>query len=318
MKKFIIEIVFFFFLPLSIIAVVAEYSLRNIPNDYAYKSSWMDNNSRNIEVLYLGPSTIFYDLDPAISKWKGFNASHVSQPLIYDHFIFNKYLDKMDSLKYVVLGVDYWSPRGTMKETTEWWRMKYYTIHYDCPYDKDKTKYSYELYFHNPETMTIAAKGTLRLLGLNNVSHLTVNEYGYGTNYTSDKRAEEWDNGQEEGERHNILISSAYQSDDIYHQNIDFIKDISKKCKDRGVKLILLGSPHYISYNNTIERKFIDDRDLFCESLASSHDNVYFINYSELNLFSADEYYDAMHLNEHGSRRFTELIDKELDNLSTR
>ncbi len=315
MRKFIIEIVFFFLLPLSLIAVVAEYSIRKIPNDYAYKSSWLNNNSNDIDVLYLGPSTVFYDIDPALSKWRGFNAAHVSQPIKYDHFIFNKYLDQMQSLKYVVMGIDYWSPHGTMEGTAEWWRVKYYTIHYDSPYHEGKNKYKYELYFHDPLRFGYAIKGGLRLVGLNNISHLTVNELGFGTNYTSINKSQDWDNGVSEGERHNELMKNTPSTTDIYNQNVEYIKDISQKSKERGIKVILLGSPHYESYNNTINRRFIDERDNLCEMIANTFDNVHFINYSELNLFSPDEYFDAMHLNEKGAKRFTSIIDSIMDEL---
>ena len=92
MKKYLINILLYFILPILTIGVVWEYSIRSIPNDYAYKSKWLNNNADSIEVLYLGPSTIMYDIDPSFSKLKGFNAAHVSQSIKYDHFIFNKYI----------------------------------------------------------------------------------------------------------------------------------------------------------------------------------------------------------------------------------
>lgn len=309
MKKFIIEIVFFFFLPLSIIAVVAEYSLRNIPNDYAYKSNWLNNNSSSVEVLYLGPSTIFYDIDPTLSKLKGFNAAHVSQPIEYDHFIFNKYIDQMPALKYVVMGIDYWSPHGTMKGTTEWWRIKYYTIHYDNPDHERKGKYKYELYFHNTETLGIAAKGALRLVGLNNISHRTVNELGFGTNYSTAHKPEEWDNGVSEGERHNLLAKNLTDGEILYKRNMELVKDICNKAKERGIKIIILGSPHYKSYNNTINQSMIKERAKFCQAIADQYDNTTFINLSETDLFTEEDYYDALHLNDVGAKKLTEILD---------
>ncbi len=316
MRKFVIEILLFFFLPLSLIAVVAEYSIRKIPNDYEYKSSWLTNNSNEIDVLYLGPSTIFYDIDPKMSKWKGFNASHVSQSLKYDNFIFNKYIDQMKSLKYVVLGIDYWSPSGSMENGTEWWRIKYYTIYYDSPYHQGKNKYKYEIYFHNTETFSTAFQGLKRQIGIGDVTHKTVDDLGFGLSYSSKDKTEDWDNGIPEGERHNKLIDETSRNLQIISDNYDYVKDICEKSKERGIKVILLGSPHYKSYNNTIERRFIDERNRFCENISSTFDNVKFLNLSESDIFYEDDYYDAMHLNEIGAKKFTDIVDKYIDELT--
>lgn len=312
MKKYLIELFFFFIIPLVVIAVVAEYSVRKIPNDYAYKNTWLSNHSQEIEALYLGPSTVAYDIDPTISKINGFNAAHVSQPIKYDHFIFNKFFDQMKSLKYVIIGIDYWSPTGNMETTTEWWRIKYYTIYYNSPYHEGKSRYKYELYFHNTETLGIAIRGFFRFLGLSKISHLTVNERGYGTNYNTQKKVAEWDNGITEAERHNIMISESKENENPYNTNMDYIRDICKKCQERDVKVILLGAPIYKSYVNTIKKEYIEERDEFCNNIANSFDNTIYINMTQSDLFTESDFFDANHLNEIGTRKFTEILDQAI------
>ena len=314
MKKYILETLFYFLLPIAAIAIVAEYSIRKIPNDYAYKSNWLDKNSHDIEALYLGPSSIAYDIDPSLSRLSGFNAAHVSQPIKYDHFIFNKYIDQMQSLKYVVLGIDYWTPYGSIEDTPEWWRVKYYTIYYDSPLHEGKSKYKYELYFHNTENFGIALKGFLRMFGLNNISHLTVNERGYGINYTTKDKTLDWDNGLAEAERHNAMISESKTKSDHYKQNLDYIYDICRKSQARGIKVILLGSPIYQSYTNTIEKKLISERAEFCNTITKSFDNAIFIDLTESELFAADDFFNANHLNEIGARKFTSMVDSIMTN----
>lgn len=316
MKKYLINILLYFIFPILTIGVVWEYSIRSIPNDYAYKSKWLNNNADSIEVLYLGPSTIMYDINPLFSKWKGFNAAHVSQSLKYDHFIFNKYINQMDSLKYIILGVDFWSPYGEIEHSTEWWRIKYYTIHYNSPYHENKFKYKYEIYYHNPRTLQIAAQGASRLLGLGNVSHRTVNDMGHGTNYTTSNKALDWDNGITEAIRHNELIDKYQKYTQDYKNNFEYVSDICKVSQERGIKVILLGSPVYTSYTKTLDTKHIMNRNSFCQTIAGMYSNTTFIDLTDSNLFSADDFYDSNHLNEIGAEKLTKIIDNNIYELS--
>ncbi len=316
MKRYLLDAFLYIIIPMTLIAFVWENSIRSIPNDYAYKSEWLSKNSQNIEVLYLGPSTIMYGIDPTLSKWKGFNASHVSQPLSYDHFIFNKYIDQMKSLKFVVLGMEYWSLYGSLKEGAEWWRVKYYTIHYGSPYHENKFKYKYELCIHNYKSLGIAAKGFMRLLGLGNVSHVIVNELGYGTNYTTDNKSADWDNGAKEASRFSTLILESKATNNITTMNKEYIKDICAKCKEKGIKVILLSTPLYKTFNDNMDGRIIAERDDYSQSITSSFDNVAFLNLSENELFKAEDYYDGNHLDEHGAKKLTLIVDSIITSIN--
>ncbi|NLX81574.1 MAG: DUF1574 family protein [Proteiniphilum sp.] len=312
-KRYLIDSFIYFIIPLLIIAIAWEFSIRSIPNDYSYKSKWLKDNAHDIEVLYLGPSTVMYDIDPTTSKWKGFNAAHVSQSLKYDHFIFDKYINQMTSLKQIVLGIDYWSPHGQMEQSTEWWRVKYYTIHYNSPYHENKFKYKYELYFHNPRTLKIAAQGAARILGMGNVSHLNVNNLGYGTNYNVNNKLIDWDNGVNEAMRHNELIKTYKNDKQAYEENLNYVSDICKLSEERGIKVILLAPPIYKSYTNTLDNEYINDRNAFCQSIADKYSNTTFLDLSNSDLFAADDFYDANHLNDEGTRKMVGLMDEQIE-----
>ena len=77
MKKFVLRILLLFFLPIVFIALIAEYSIRQIPNDYSYKNQWMETNSKSINILCLGPSSVYYGINPQYFDKKAFNGSHV-------------------------------------------------------------------------------------------------------------------------------------------------------------------------------------------------------------------------------------------------
>ncbi|HRB69044.1 MAG TPA: hypothetical protein PLC92_02955, partial [Chitinophagales bacterium] len=77
-----------------------ELLLRDIPNDYSFKKNYLNTNSNNIEVLFLGSSHIYYGINPEYISQKSFNAAHISQSLNFDLAILEKYKDRWTNLKY--------------------------------------------------------------------------------------------------------------------------------------------------------------------------------------------------------------------------
>ncbi len=315
MKKYLLEIVFYFLLPAALIAVVSEYSLRKIPNDYAYKNQWLTQNSRDVEVLALGSSCVLYGIAPQLLQKKGFNAAYFSQSLKYDHFIFNKFIDQMPYLEYVIIGMDYWSPFGAIEESPEWWRAKYYNIHYGSRFHRWEAKYNYELYFRNIETFKRAGMGFLTLLGLKNETYRLVNDLGYATDYTMNNRPVEWDNGESTVSHHNELIYSSSKGN--IDQNRQFVEEIISTSADRNVKVMLVNFPMYKSYrNNRVQELVSQERD-FYNYFVEKYENVFFHDFSADARFSENDFYDANHLNEKGAEKFTRILDSIMVHQST-
>jgi hypothetical protein len=75
---------FLFILPLLALLALAEYLLRNIPNDYRLKAATYKDRAGEIQTLILGSSYAFYDLDPAFFRTRTFNGGHVAQTLDLD------------------------------------------------------------------------------------------------------------------------------------------------------------------------------------------------------------------------------------------
>ena len=135
---------------------------------------------------------------------------------------------------------------------------------------------------------------------------------GHGTNYTTSNKAPDWDNGTIEAIRHNELINSYYKDTLDYKNNFDYVRDICKVSQDRGIKVILLGSPIYSSYTNTLDTIHIMNRNSFCQAIADMYSNTTFTDLTDSNLFSDSDFYDANHLNEIGAEKFTKLIDNTI------
>ena len=105
MKKLIRNIAIFIF-PILLCLLVMEFFLRKIPNDYMYKAEYLEKNSSDVEVLYLGNSHTYFGINPEYSSFKSFNAAYTSQSLDLDYKVFSKYKN-WESLKTIVIPVDY-------------------------------------------------------------------------------------------------------------------------------------------------------------------------------------------------------------------
>src|SRR5690554_748666 len=316
MKQYLKEVLLYFLVPAALIAIVAEYSLRSIPNDYALKNRWLTANSRDVEVLALGASSVLHDIDPRYLQKRGFNAAHLSQSLKYDHLIFNKFIDQMPSLEYVIMGIDYWTPFGDIEESPEWWRVKYYNIHYGGKFYRWEGRYNYELYFRDIGSFKRAGNGLLTLLGMKDETHVTIDDRGYGTQYTLDNRSAEWDNGEVEASRHNALIADGAGKNRI-EQNRQYVEEIIKKSAERNVVVMLVIVPLYQSYRDNQDREFVNQQKAFCDYFAENYLNVLFYDFSADPRFKEDDFYDANHLNEEGTKKFTLLLDSIMANPST-
>lgn len=314
MKKFILEITFIFLFPILCIAVVAEYSIRSIPNDYSYKNQWMEKNCKSINILCLGPSSVLFGLDPTYFDKKAFNGAHVSQSLNYDNFIFNKFIKQMDSLEYLVLDIDYWSPFSSLETSEEWWRAKNYNIYYGCEYHKGEIKYNYELAMHNLNTFKSAANGLLAVIGFENFSNINTNKLGFGINYSSKNKRPNWNNGKTEALRHNLWIKEEEHLS-LINTNKIYVDDILKKCAAKKIKVLIINTPTCVTYQNNLNTNYLKKKKDFCKSFEQAYNNVIYLDFSDDKRFFDEDFFDGDHLNEIGAKKFTLIINKQISEL---
>ena len=145
MKRFLRDIALFV-LPLLIIAVAMEFVGEAIPNSYTYKRDYIEQQGAEIRTLILGSSNAYDGLNPSVLP-QAFNLANSSQTLEDDYRLLAKYIDSMDSLQTVIVGLGYHS----LGATTEDNRRTYYTIYMDLYPRWPLSKYSFEVC--NPEML---------------------------------------------------------------------------------------------------------------------------------------------------------------------
>lgn len=304
MKRFLIRTVLLFIVPVFLGLAACEYFLRKFPNDYQYKNEWLTHNSGKIEILNLGSSHEYFGINPQYFSYSTFNAAHVSQSIKYDHFIFKKFIDKMDSLKAVILPISYSSIFSELENGDEYWRVKNYSIYYDCKIHRFEPKYNLEIY------NGIDFIDVLRSI-FGKASHKECDSLGFGTSYQFANRNEHWQNsGAVAAERHTKTIDST-----IVNRNKKLIEDIIKDCKSRNISVILLTTPTYATYRNNLNGDQLNIMLESCKSFENAYSNLHYLNLLDDSRFVEDDFYDADHLNEFGAEKLTILLDHYIDSL---
>ena len=117
-----------------------EWVAESIPNSYTYKRDYMEQQGADIQTLILGSSNAYDGLNPSVLP-HAFNLSNSSQTLEDDYRLLAKYIDSMDSLQTVIVGLSY----AALGATTEANRRTYYTIYMDLYPRWPLSKYSFEV-----------------------------------------------------------------------------------------------------------------------------------------------------------------------------
>ena len=301
MKRFIIKTLLLL-LPLFIYAAIQEYVLRTVPNDYAYKNRWLTENSRNLKILTLGSSHGFFGIQPTEFTKSAFNAGHVSQSLLFDEYIFDKFFPHMDSLEYVILPISYFAIRGRgLQYGSENWRVKNYTIYYDCPYFKYQPQFALECYRFAPKEMLKAV--------FTDVTHRSCDSLGRGTDYTLESRSRDWSAAGPIAMKRHTKVN--YSQSDV-DKNLSHINHIVETCMNRDIKVILLTMPTYHTYYEVLDKDQLEQMISCCEAIAQNHKNVIYLNWLKHPSFDEHDFFDADHLNELGAIKLTTLLNQEI------
>lgn len=306
MKRFLIRTVLLFIVPVFLGLATCEYFLRKIPNDYRYKNEWLTKNCDDVEIIVLGSSHTYRGVNPIYFSHRAFNAAHSAQGIKYDYFIFNKFINKMDSLKVVILPLSYFSMVSTQPgEGWDDWRIKYYNIYYGCNYNK-KIKYCFEIF---PK---IKVKTVFRsILGKEN--HLYIDSLGFAPkdNYLLKKEDSEW---MIDGLRV-ANIHTRYADSALVLENERQLIEIIQTCRKRKISVILLTTPTYKTYRDNLKTEQLEIMFKYGHLFESKFDNVHYINLLDSDCFVQEDFQNSDHLNAFGAEKLTTLLDHYIDSL---
>ena len=292
MKRFLRDIALFV-LPLLIIAVVMEFVAESIPNSYTYKREYMEQQGAEIRTLILGSSNAYDGLNPSVLP-QAFNLANSSQTLEDDYRLLAKYIDSMDSLQTVIVGLGYHS----LGATTEDNRRTYYTIYMDLYPRWPISKYSFEVC--NPEMLV---KKIIKYAVSRDVTRCDSLGQRVGHTREAAQSGVEWWNKDMLSLVENDKLQIADCRLEI-EENTRYLKAIVELCNAHNVRPVIVQMPVMEEYKRQLPKEQVA---LMEEVLQSLNSSAVCIDASEWEI-PEDGWYNATHLTKEASEEFTRKI----------
>ena len=297
MNRFIYKLIVFA-LPIFIFICLSEFFIRQIPNDYSYKNKYLTSKSENIEILILGSSHSFFGINPSFFSVNAFNAAHVSQSLNYDYYIFNKFKKNLFNLKVLILPISYFTLFSQLEDSEEHWRLKYYTIYYNCDY--------HTALWYNSEVMTSKPLTIIKLLAkyYKGETNITVSNFGFCLNYTNSKQLDLKMKGISAAKRHTKNSKMS-----LLGTNLQLLKKLLTETDKMNIHSILFTPPAWKSYIENIDMKQFSLMKKSIGSLLKKYPKVKYYDFMNDNRFQQSDFKDADHLNGIGAKKLTIIIN---------
>lgn len=301
MKQFLKK-VGLFLLPLLLLGLIAEILLRRIPNEYAYKSKYLDQHADSINTLILGSSHGYLDINPEYLHNNSFNAALSSQSIDYDLRILQKYDAQLTHLKYVVVPVSYFTLFTDLTEAPEAWRVKFYNIYYGFHSSSRFNDYT-EILCGSLELNT---KRLIRYYALKR-EMVECNKLGWALPFPEKKDVVA--SGAEGAKKHTI------HSRRLFEKHSKILSDIIGIAAKHHATVLFFTAPAYETYYNNLDTNQLNITLRTVESLVSNHDNVKYYNFLKDSSFTIPDFYDGDHLSQLGAQKFTLKLDSIIQHI---
>ena len=296
MKRFLRNIALYV-LPLLIIAVVLEFVAEAIPNSYTYKRDYMEQHGAEIRTLILGSSNAYDGLNPTVLS-HAFNLANSSQTLEDDYCLLSKYIDSMDSLQTVIIGMGY----SALGATTEANRRTYYTIYMDLYPRWPISKYSFEVC--NPEMLV---KKIIKYAVSRDVTRCDSLGQRVGHTKEAAQSGAEWWNKDVDALVNNdkfAILNHKSEISKTVTENIEWLTSIVDLCNAHRVQPVIVLMPVMEEY----KRKLPAGQVALMDDVLHSLDSVAVCVDASEWVIPDDGWYNATHLTKEASIEFTRKI----------
>jgi hypothetical protein len=274
-----------------------EFVAEAIPNSYTYKRDYMELYGSQIQTLIFGSSNAYDGLNPSVLP-KAFNIANSSQTLEDDYRLLAKYIESMDSLQTVNVGLGY----HALGATTEDNRRTYYTIYMDLYPRWPLSKYSFEVC--NPEMII---KKIIKYAVSRDVTRCDSLGQRVGHTKEAVQSGAEWWNKDVLSLVDNDRLKIADCRKKIA-ENISYLHAIVDLCNTHGVQPVIVQMPVMEEYKRILPEEQVSMMD---EVLQSLDREAICIDASEWEI-PEDGWYNATHLTKEASEEFTRKVKSKM------
>jgi len=304
MKKALIKILLFL-LPMVVCYTLLETRLSGIQNIYNKKRTDLERRLPDIEVLILGASHAFFDLNPDFFSYKAFNLASTYQSEFYDAQLEAMYAGRAPKLKLVIISADFSSFFLQLHDTKEEWRDYYYYQFWNIKYPGlpllEARKFS-KLALYGPERLMDSAISS-----------------GININLTYTLHANGWAPYRLSG-AYPVNDSTGKYQVDLAYRNFTtekmatvsgYIEKMIRDLRRRNIQVALISFPVHHSYSDNCPKNVVAMEDSTIREFCTNYGCKYY-NYSHDQRFTLADYADNDHIRESAAMRFSKIVDSEV------
>ncbi|WP_244834818.1 DUF1574 domain-containing protein [Clostridium sp. BJN0001] len=270
----------------------------SIWNDICYRMKTIENmNKDELNLIITGISYAQKGIKTDKLRKKSFSLACFSQDLFYDYtqvkWIINNLSDNIQNLKYVIIGLSYYSFEYDMSLSSQ----KYRTLLY---YDAIKESHHLKNTDYLLEGMNITKKIAKNIFSYDKDGRLDKIDFMFTKKriyLLSDEK------GKEQAERD---CNKNYP--ETVKENTKIFKDYLTLLKDNNIKPIVVVFPVSKYYSKYFSRRVKNEFENILNEVRKDYD-FQLIDYFDSDEFTDDDFYDVSHLNNDGALKFTEILN---------
>jgi hypothetical protein len=300
-----------FFTPVVVVYFILELLVLNIPMNYKIYGQYFDEHSKEIQVMATGSSQMKCAFNPALSDKEAINFASTSQHHNEDFHILKGTRKRTPELKYVLLEVSY-NHLELPHHPNDYWKntiyLKYYGVNaFERPtYFKDRLVYLSNPHFYSHKFMDYYFYKT---------DKSKLNKFGFDTN-NYEGAFKKLDYNEAKIAKHKFRIITT-ENLDIFKTNTAYLYKMLDYLKAQDLKVIVCAIPLYKTYLKERNPNIVRRRDSVLKVIQKKYSNVTILNKETDTIhFNVKDFLNENHLNPDGARKFTALINKELDSLN--
>jgi len=298
--------------PFLILLCLLEYQLATVDTHYRTKSSAVKSDAKKIEVLVMGSSNAYYNINPQYFSLNGYSLAFNAQSMYYDDKLIEKYLGSFENLKLVIFPAIYFTMGTTLINSSQSWRQNFYSSYFHIrPESEENNSFFLMTQFVHPEYYSKTAlygSEVPSIIKSNFTSKIDYvpTQFGWYDSKDLDKASITSNIGETAANSHNLEVNVA-----LFQRNLDYWKHASELLTRKKVKVVLIRMPADKSYYEHLDPiKFRMMR----ESLErfAKQEGVSFYDYAGDTRFSTEDFtFMVDHMNPIGAEKFTRILDND-------
>ena len=298
MKNFILRTLLIL-APIIVIGLVVESMYEEEPWMYFEKSSYLKQNSNDIEILFMGNSSMFTAVIPDLVHSKSYNIGLPTEPPIRTLTLANKLSDDHINIHTVVIGLNYLGlfvgEAINSKNDRNYWHF------FGLP-PKSKIESSSAFGTIPPEQIVYQIKRRLSLITQSDRDDdrlwIPSNKGHY---YRESKLID-----LEEMALKMITQQTAKTNKMNLESNLNQIPKLIDSLESKGIKVVLLRLPNYATYYQLQDENIESLHDQAVHQIVDNCNSCEYIDYSNDTSFQKVRYFsDPFHMSLDGAKAFS-------------